>query len=69
LLRELAAGDRRLAELSKTLGLAKSTLHAHLGLLRSAGMVRVRIGAEKKYGLRPGLPDLNRILAEYIGGG
>ena len=69
LLRELAAGDRRLAELSKALGLAKSTLHGHLGVLRSAGMVRVRIGAEKKYGLRPGLPDLNRILAEYIGGG
>ena len=66
LLRELASADRRLAELAKALGLAKSTLHGHLGVLRSAGLIRISIGAEKKYGLRPGLPDLNRILAEYI---
>lgn len=69
LLRELASGDRRLAELAKALGLAKSTLHGHLGVLRSAGLIRISIGAEKKYGLRPGLPDLNRILAEYISPG
>jgi DNA-binding transcriptional ArsR family regulator len=66
LLRELAAGDRRLAELAQALGLAKSTLHGHLGVLRSAGLIRITIGAEKKYGLRPGLPDLNRILAAYL---
>jgi DNA-binding transcriptional ArsR family regulator len=67
LLRELAAGDRRLAELVQALGLSKSTLHGHLAVLRSAGLIRLSLGAEKKYGLRPGLPDLNRILAEYIG--
>jgi DNA-binding transcriptional ArsR family regulator len=66
LLRELAAGDRRLAELAQALGLAKSTLHGHLGVLRSAGLIRITIGAEKKYGLRPGLPDLNRTLAAYL---
>jgi DNA-binding transcriptional ArsR family regulator len=69
LLRELAAGDRRLAELVQALGLSKSTLHGHLAVLRSAGLIRLSLGAEKKYGLRPGLPDLNRILAEYIGRG
>ena len=67
LLRELAAGDRRLAELAQVLGLSKSTLHGHLAVLRSAGLIRLSLGAEKKYGLRPGLPDLNRILADYIG--
>ena len=67
LLRELSAGDRRLAELAPALGLSKSTLHGHLAVLRSAGLIRLSLGAEKKYGLRPGLPDLNRLLAEYIG--
>jgi DNA-binding transcriptional ArsR family regulator len=69
LLRELSAGDRRLAELAPALGLSKSTLHGHLAVLRSAGLIRLSLGAEKKYGLRPGLPDLNRILAEYLGRG
>src|ERR1700730_1440887 len=67
LLRELSAGDRRLTELVQALGLSKSTLHGHLAVLRSAGLIRLSLGAEKKYGLRPGLPDLNRTLAEYIG--
>jgi hypothetical protein len=67
LLRELAAGDRRLTELVQALGLSKSTLHGHLAVLRSAGLIRLSLGAEKNYGLRPGLPDLNRTLAEYIG--
>lgn len=66
LLRELATGDRRLTELAQSLGLSKSTLHAHLAVLRSAGLIRLSLGAEKKYGLRPGLPDLNRILTEYL---
>jgi DNA-binding transcriptional ArsR family regulator len=66
LLRELAAGDRRLAELVQALGLSKSTLHEHLAVLRTAGLIRLSLGAEKKYGLRPGLPDLNRLLADYI---
>jgi len=69
LLRELAAGDRRLAELVQALGLSKSTLHGHLAVLRTAGLIRLSLGADKKYGLRPGLPDLNRILADYIGRG
>lgn len=67
LLRELAAGDRRLAELVQSLGLSKSTLHGHLAVLRTAGLIRLSLGAEKKYGLRPGLPDLNRLLADYVG--
>lgn len=67
LLRELAGGDLRLVELVQSMGLSKSTLHGHLAVLRSAGLIRLSLGAEKRYGLRPGLPDLNRVLAEYIG--
>lgn len=67
LLRELAGGDRRLSELVQSLGLSKSTLHGHLAVLRSAGLIRLSLGAEKRYGLRPGLPDLNRLLADYMG--
>jgi DNA-binding transcriptional ArsR family regulator len=67
LLRELAGGDRRLADLVQSLGLSKSTLHGHLAVLRSAGLIRLSLGAEKRYGLRPGLPDLNRLLADYMG--
>lgn len=66
LLRELALGDRRLADLVPSLGLSKSTLHGHLAVLRSAGLIRLSLGAEKRYGLRPGLPDLNRLLADYM---
>lgn len=66
LLRELSAGNRRLTELALALGLAKSTVHQHLGALRSAGLIRVNLGAEKRYGLRPGLPDLSRLLKEYL---
>ena len=66
LLRELSVGDRRLTELAEALGLAKSTIHGHLGALRSAGLIRVNLGADKRYGLRPGLVDLNRLLKEYL---
>lgn len=66
LLRELSGGDRRLTELAETLGLAKSTIHGHLGALRSAGLIRVNVGADKRYSLRPGLPDLNRLLKEFL---
>ncbi len=66
ILRELASGDRRIAELANQLGLAKSTVHAHLVVLRTAGLVRVNIGTEKAYGLRDNVPDLNRLLRDYL---
>jgi DNA-binding transcriptional ArsR family regulator len=67
ILRELASGDRRITDLTQKLGLAKSTVHAHLVVLRSAGLVRVNIGADKAYGLRGAAPDLNRLLRDYLG--
>jgi DNA-binding transcriptional ArsR family regulator len=67
ILREVAGGDRRLADLAHSLGLAKSTIHSHLAILRAAGLVRLSIGAEKRFELRKGRPDLNQLLDEYLG--
>ncbi|TMD12124.1 MAG: winged helix-turn-helix transcriptional regulator [Chloroflexi bacterium] len=61
LLRELAKGDRRLTELTQALGLSKSTLHGHLAVLRSAGLIRLSLGADKKYGLSGPQPHPRRI--------
>lgn len=66
ILRSLAGGDRGVSDLAKQLALAKSTVHAHLVVLRMAGLVRVTIGAEKRYGLRDALPDLSGLLHEYL---
>lgn len=65
-LRELAGGDRRLSELAATLHLSKSTLHQHLAILRTAGLVRLTVGTEKRYGLRHARPDLNALLARLL---
>jgi DNA-binding transcriptional ArsR family regulator len=68
ILREMAGGNpRRIADLAHSLGLAKSTIHSHLATLRAAGLVRLRLGAEKRYELRKGRPDLNRLLDDYLG--
>jgi DNA-binding transcriptional ArsR family regulator len=67
ILRELAGGDRRIADLAHSLGLAKSTIHSHLAILRAAGLVRLSIGAEKRFELRKGRPDLNQLLDGYLG--
>jgi DNA-binding transcriptional ArsR family regulator len=43
-LREVAAGGATLPELTEMLGLAKSTVFHHMGILRAAGLVRVLVG-------------------------
>ena len=66
-LRTLAKGDATLAELADTVDIAKSTLHHHLMLLRSAGLIRVQVGDEKRYSLRQEtLSDANALLDCYI---
>lgn len=47
LLRHLASGPASLGDLVEYSGLAKSTTHHHLRLLRAAGLVRHSIGTEK----------------------
>lgn len=66
-LRTLAEGDASLAELADTVDIAKSTLHHHLMLLRSAGLVRVHVGDDKRYSLREEtLGDAASTLDHYI---
>ena len=44
ILREVADGGSTLGELTEVLGLAKSTVFHHMGILRSAGLIRVVFG-------------------------
>jgi DNA-binding IclR family transcriptional regulator len=46
-----SSGSYLLQEISNEFGVAKSTMHHHLGLLRTAGLVRIRDN-EKQYSLR-----------------
>lgn len=48
----LTEGDTTLGALVERLDLSKSTVHHHLRLLRTAGLVRVTIGDEHTYSLR-----------------
>ena len=66
-LRSLAEGDASLADLAERLDIAKSTLHHHLMLLRSAGLVRLHVGSEKRYSLREEtLTDASSALDHYL---
>ena len=47
ILRRLSEGETSLDELTKLLGLSKSTVHHHIGILRAAGLVRVQIPSER----------------------
>ena len=54
ILAALAGGHRDLDELAGAVGLSRSTVHHHLGLLRAAGLVRLAGNARRyRYGLRP----------------
>jgi DNA-binding transcriptional ArsR family regulator len=69
ILARLAEGPTGLAELTEHLGLAKSTVHHHLRVLRTAGLVRVTVGEEKEYSLRrDAVPEAGRMLEAYLSG-
>ena len=52
ILRRLAEGPAGLQELTELLGLAKSTVHGHLLVLRTGGLVVAAVGKSTGYGLR-----------------
>jgi DNA-binding transcriptional ArsR family regulator len=53
ILAALAGGPRDLDELAGAVGLSRSTVHHHMGLLRAAGLVRLAGNARRyRYGLR-----------------
>jgi DNA-binding transcriptional ArsR family regulator len=70
LMRRLASSPAGLAELTESLGLAKSTVFHHIGVLRSAGLVRVQLsgdGKQSTYSLRlDSVPDLRELFDQYL---
>jgi DNA-binding transcriptional ArsR family regulator len=66
-LRALADGEKTLMELAEMFGVAKTTMHHHMIVLRSAGLVSVGVGS-KRYRLRhETVPDLGALLNGYLG--
>src|SRR3990170_304927 len=67
LLRRLSEGPLKLTEAAAELGVAKSTAHHHLAILRQAGFVAVRDEDENVYSLRRELPQAGELLSAYLG--
>jgi DNA-binding transcriptional ArsR family regulator len=67
LLRRLSDGSLTLGDAAVELGVAKSTAHHHLAILRQAGFVTVRDGDDKVYNLREDLPETGDLLSAYLG--
>ena len=68
LLRRLSEGPMKLSEAATELGVAKSTAHHHLAILRQAGFVTIRDEDENVYNLRTDLPQTGELLTTYLGG-
>jgi DNA-binding transcriptional ArsR family regulator len=67
ILRALADGEKSLMELAEMFGLAKTTMHHHMIVLRSAGLISVGVGS-KRYRLRhETVPDVGALLSGYLG--
>ena len=67
LLRILAEGPMALADVTEQIGLAKSTVHHHLSILRQAGLVLITVGADKEYSLRrDAIPEAADLLAGFL---
>ena len=67
LLKRLQEGPISLADAAQLIGLAKSTTHHHLAILRQAGFVLIQEG-DDTYKLRPDLrPEPGALLQQYLG--
>ena len=67
LLKRLQAGPISLTDAAQEVGLAKSTTHHHLAILRQAGFVLIQEG-DDTYRLRPDLrPEPGALLESYLG--
>lgn len=66
LLKRLQEGPISLAEAAQEVGLAKSTTHHHLAILRQAGFVLIQEG-DDTYRIRPDLrPEPGALLQQYL---
>lgn len=71
ILSRIGRGGATLGELAELVGAAKSTVHHHIGILRSAGLIRVELseGKDTTYRLRTEvLPAAEHLLARYLSG-
>ena len=67
ILKRLAGGGATLQELADQVGLAKSSTHHHLVILRSAGLIRVTLEDDSRYTLRPEfIPEATRWLEAFL---
>jgi DNA-binding transcriptional ArsR family regulator len=66
ILRLLSTGVTSLSEIAEKLGLAKSTVHGHMVILRIAGLTRSIVGGEGKGYVLNDRPDLNSLLDTYL---
>ncbi len=67
LLRRLSDGPLKLTDAAAELGVAKSTAHHHLAILRQAGFVAIRDEGENVYSIRRDLPQTGDLLSAYFG--
>lgn len=68
LLRRLGEGPLPLTEAAAELGVAKSTAHHHLAILRQAGLVTIREDEDKVYTLRRDtVPQAGALLESFLG--
>jgi DNA-binding transcriptional ArsR family regulator len=67
ILRALAEGEKTLVELADTFGAAKTTMHHHMIILRSAGLVSVGVGSKRYRLRRETVPDVGALLSGYLG--
>jgi DNA-binding transcriptional ArsR family regulator len=66
LLKMLMTGSYTLQEIADDFGVAKTTMHHHLAILRAAGLVLVQ-SDEKLYSLRQSnMPDINQMIDSYL---
>ena len=69
MLKILARGSASLQQLAHATGLAKSSAHHHLVILRSAGLVKVTTGEESIYTLRRDfIPEASAMLGTFLEG-
>jgi DNA-binding transcriptional ArsR family regulator len=67
LLKRLQEGPTSLTDAAQEIGLAKSTTHHHLAILRQAGFVLIQEG-DDTYTLRPDMrPEPGALLEQYLG--
>jgi DNA-binding transcriptional ArsR family regulator len=66
IVRRLARESMTLQEMSDFLGIAKSTMHHHLAVLRGAGLLQCESGSKRYELRRDALSDLSGLLSIYV---